>query len=128
MRLLLGVRLVELIAGSEAGQKIAAMQGIPAELVVKSCTPARQASLSRKTKETSIELSLALDGNGNQVVASLSSSVTIFSAQGEVIMRQLPLQREPRRSQIRRRRLRELLLRAGAVADAREEIRRPGIP
>ncbi len=27
----------------------------------------------------------ALDGNGNQVVASLSSSVTIFSAQGEVI-------------------------------------------
>lgn len=60
----LGIRLAKFIAGDEAAQQAAAKLGVPLDMVERAFVPTRQASLSRRTKETSIDLDLNLDGSG----------------------------------------------------------------
>ena len=71
----LGIRLVELIAGDDASRDSSSRLGLPMEWVDRTLQPARSASLSRKTKETSIELKLSLDGSGNH---NISTGIPFF--------------------------------------------------
>jgi imidazoleglycerol-phosphate dehydratase len=66
----LSLKLCELAAGKEARQKVAESLGLPDEIGNNRLTTLREASLSRKTKETSINLSLNLDGNGKHKIST----------------------------------------------------------
>lgn len=73
--ILLGVKLAKLMAGEESGEKLAVALGLPTELIRQTLTPARHASITRKTKETSIELRLSLDGTGKH---NISTGIPFF--------------------------------------------------
>jgi imidazoleglycerol-phosphate dehydratase len=66
----LSLKLCELAAGKEARQKVAEALGLPDEIGNNKLTTLREASLSRKTKETSINLSLNLDGSGKHKIST----------------------------------------------------------
>ena len=66
----LGIRLVDLVAGNSASRECSNQLGLPMEWVERNLQPARTASLTRKTKETSIELQLSLDGNGSHDIST----------------------------------------------------------
>jgi len=71
----LSLRLCELAAGKEARKKVADELGLPTEIGENTLVTLREASLSRKTKETSINLSLNLDGSGKH---KISTSIPFF--------------------------------------------------
>lgn len=73
--ILLSVKLVKLMAGEESGEKLALTLGLPSDLISKTLIPARHASITRKTKETSIELKLSLDGTGKN---NISTGIPFF--------------------------------------------------
>ena len=64
------LNLCELAAGPEARQKVADALGLPAELGQNTRVTLRQAAISRKTRETSIDLSLNLDGSGRNKIST----------------------------------------------------------
>lgn len=66
----LSLKLCELAAGLEARQKVAEALGLPDEIGENKLLTLREASLSRKTKETSINLSLNLDGTGKHKIST----------------------------------------------------------
>lgn len=66
----LSLKLCELAAGKEARHKVAETLGLPDETVESKMVTLREASLSRKTKETSINLSLNLDGSGKHKIST----------------------------------------------------------
>ena len=66
----LSLKLCELAAGLEAKQKVADSLGLPAEMAENTLVTLREASISRKTKETSIALSLNLDGSGKHKIST----------------------------------------------------------
>jgi imidazoleglycerol-phosphate dehydratase len=66
----LSLKLCELAAGKEARQKVADSLGLPTEMGENTVTTLREASISRKTKETSINLSLNLDGTGKHKIST----------------------------------------------------------
>ena len=66
----LGVRLVKLIAGEDSCKECTHMLGLPAGWDETNTQAPRTASLTRKTKETSIELQLSLDGNGSHDIST----------------------------------------------------------
>lgn len=71
----LSLNLCELAAGSEARQKVADALGLPTEIGEKALMTLREASISRKTKETSINLALNLDGSG---IHKISTGIPFF--------------------------------------------------
>ena len=71
----LGLNLCNLAAGPEARQIVADTLGLPAKLGENILVTLREASISRTTKETSIDLSLNLDGNGQH---EISTSIPFF--------------------------------------------------
>jgi imidazoleglycerol-phosphate dehydratase len=66
----LSLKLCELAAGKEARHKVAEALGLPDEIIDGKVLTLREASLSRKTKETSINLSLNLDGTGKHKIST----------------------------------------------------------
>ena len=64
----LSLKLCELAAGKDARQKVANALGLPAETGDNTVITLREASISRKTKETSIDLQLSLDGSGRNEI------------------------------------------------------------
>jgi len=66
----LSLELCNLAAGDLARRKVTAALGLPAELVENTFAEPRQAVISRKTKETSIELKLFLDGSGKNDIST----------------------------------------------------------
>jgi imidazoleglycerol-phosphate dehydratase len=66
----LSLKLCELVAGKQAKQKVADSLGLPAEMGDNTLVTLREASLTRKTKETSINLSLNLDGSGKHKIST----------------------------------------------------------
>jgi imidazoleglycerol-phosphate dehydratase len=62
------LKLCEMAAGKDARQKVADALGLPAELGENTVVTLREASVSRETKETSIDLSLVLDGSGKHEI------------------------------------------------------------
>ena len=66
--LILGVELVERIGGKAAAAQTASALGLAVSTESKESQNTRQASISRKTKETSIDLQLALDGSGRNEI------------------------------------------------------------
>ncbi len=66
----LGVRLVQLIGGEDAKKKAIQLLGLTPDQVEKALLPGRQARLSRKTKETEVDLSLSLDGSGKNEIST----------------------------------------------------------
>ena len=66
----LSLKLCELAAGKDAKQKVADALGLPSEISERTLFTLREASVSRKTKETSINLSLNLDGSGKHKIST----------------------------------------------------------
>jgi imidazoleglycerol-phosphate dehydratase len=66
----LSLKLCELAAGEEARQKVADALGLPTEIGANTLVTLREASISRKTKETSINLALNLDGSGKHKIST----------------------------------------------------------
>ena len=66
----LSLKLCELAAGKDARQKVSEALGLPAEMGENKVITLREASISRKTKETSIDLSLVLDGSGKHEIST----------------------------------------------------------
>ncbi len=66
----LSLNLCELAAGPEARQKVADALGLPVEMGENTLMTLRETSVSRKTKETAIALSLNLDGSGNHKIST----------------------------------------------------------
>lgn len=66
----LSLKLCEIAAGKDARQKVAIALGLPTELTDNTLVTLREASISRKTKETSINLALNLDGSGKHKVST----------------------------------------------------------
>lgn len=64
------LNLCEMVAGKDARLKVAASLGLPEEIVEQAFVPSRQASISRKTRETSIDLTLSLDGSGKHKIST----------------------------------------------------------
>jgi imidazoleglycerol-phosphate dehydratase len=64
----LSLKLCELAAGKDARQKVANALGLPVETGENTVITLREASISRKTKETSIDLQLTLDGSGRNEI------------------------------------------------------------
>ena len=61
----LGIKLAKYMAGKDSASEVAERLGVPFDLAERAFIPARQAVISRKTKETSIDLDLNLDGSGS---------------------------------------------------------------
>jgi imidazoleglycerol phosphate dehydratase HisB len=66
----MGFRLAEMIAGRQTALKIAGGMGFPVEWIEKLLARPRQGNVTRKTKETSIELELSLDGSGKNDIST----------------------------------------------------------
>jgi len=66
--LALGYKLCALAAGQEVAAKVAESFGISLDLLDIKVIKKREGSVSRKTKETSIDLTLALDGSGKHEI------------------------------------------------------------
>lgn len=68
--IILGLNLCDFAAGPEARKTAADALGLPADWGENTRVTLRQASISRKTRETAIDLSLNLDGSGRHQIST----------------------------------------------------------